>query len=106
MEFSARTGNYIHRWCSSWFFNARGQIFWKPISGKSIQVIEGETWDLLAHSDLALAASGTVTVEAALLGCPMVTFYIVTAASWQWQTAGASSILFNGEFGSGETDRP
>ena len=56
--------------------------FWKPFSGKSIQVIEGETWDLLAHSHLALAASGTVTVEAALLGCPMVTFYRVTPASW------------------------
>jgi lipid-A-disaccharide synthase len=56
--------------------------FWKPFSGKSIQVLEGETWDLLAHSDLALAASGTVTIEAALLGCPTVTFYRVTAASW------------------------
>ena len=64
------------------FSQRAGADFWKPISGKSIQVIEGETWDLLAHSDLALAASGTVTVEAALLGCPMVTFYKVTAASW------------------------
>jgi lipid-A-disaccharide synthase len=36
----------------------------------------------MAHSDVALAASGTVTVEAALLGTPMVTFYKVTAASW------------------------
>ena len=36
----------------------------------------------MAHANLALAASGTVTVEAALLGTPMVTFYKVTAASW------------------------
>ena len=36
----------------------------------------------MAHADLALAASGTVTVEAALLGTPMVTFYKVTAPSW------------------------
>jgi lipid-A-disaccharide synthase len=50
--------------------------------GGAIQVIEGETWDLLAHATLALAASGTVTVEAALLGTPMVTFYKVTALSW------------------------
>jgi lipid-A-disaccharide synthase len=64
------------------FSRRTSEDFWKPFSGKSIQVIEGETWDLLAHSDLALAASGTVTVEAALLGCPMVTFYRVTAASW------------------------
>ena len=47
-----------------------------------IRVIEGESWDAMAHSDLALAASGTVTVEAALLGTPMVTFYRVTALSW------------------------
>src|SRR5207302_4846204 len=43
---------------------------------------EGESWDAMAHSDLALAASGTVTVEAALLGTPMVTFYKVTPPSW------------------------
>ena len=36
----------------------------------------------MAHSTLALAASGTVTVEAALLGTPMVSFYRVTAISW------------------------
>jgi len=29
-----------------------------------------------------LAASGTVTIEAALLGTPMVTFYRVTSLSW------------------------
>jgi len=33
-----------------------------------LRVIEGESWDAMAHSTLALAASGTVTVEAALLG--------------------------------------
>ncbi len=48
----------------------------------SIQVLEGGSWDLLASADLALAASGTVTVEAALLATPMVTFYKVNAASW------------------------
>jgi len=47
-----------------------------------VQVIHGETWDVLAHADLALAASGTVTIEAALLGTPMVTFYKVTPLSW------------------------
>lgn len=56
--------------------------FSEPIRGSSIQVVEGYTWDSLAHADLALAASGTVTVEAALLGIPMVTFYRVNALSW------------------------
>lgn len=64
------------------FSQRAGADFWKPFSGNAIQVLEGETWDLLAHSNLALAASGTVTVEAALLGCPIVTFYRVTPASW------------------------
>jgi lipid-A-disaccharide synthase len=49
---------------------------------RAIHVIEGETWDILAHCDLALAASGTVTMEAALLGTPTVSFYRVTALSW------------------------
>lgn len=47
-----------------------------------VQVLEGQTWDVLAHGDVALAASGTVTIEAALLGIPMVTFYRVTGLSW------------------------
>jgi lipid-A-disaccharide synthase len=60
-----------------------GAAFFSGRLGRSpIQVIEGESWDAMAHADLALAASGTVTVEAALLGTPMVTFYKVTAASW------------------------
>lgn len=47
-----------------------------------VKVVEGQTWDVLASADLALAASGTVTVEAALLGTPMVTYYKVTGLSW------------------------
>jgi lipid-A-disaccharide synthase len=57
-------------------------FFRERIGGRPIQVIEGETWDAIAHADLALAASGTVTVETALLGTPMVTFYRVATPSW------------------------
>jgi lipid-A-disaccharide synthase len=57
-------------------------FFRERTGGVPIQVIEGESWDTMAHADVALAASGTVTVEAALLGTPMVTFYKVTAPSW------------------------
>jgi lipid-A-disaccharide synthase len=56
--------------------------FREPNPATSIKVIEGETWDLLAHATVALAASGTVTVEAALLGTPLVTYYKVTAFTW------------------------
>lgn len=57
-------------------------IFREPISELSIQVQEGQTWDVLACADLALAASGTVTIEAALLGTPMITFYRVNNLTW------------------------
>lgn len=57
-------------------------FFRQPLAGSRIQPIEGEAWDAMAHCDVALAASGTVTVEAALLGAPMVTFYRVTGTSW------------------------
>jgi lipid-A-disaccharide synthase len=57
-------------------------FFRERIGRAPIRVIEGENWDAIAHADLALAASGTVTIEAALLGTPMVTFYKVTALSW------------------------
>lgn len=60
-----------------------GERFREPIRGSSIQLVEGETWDAIAHADLALAASGTVTVEAALLGTPLVTFYKVSGLSWR-----------------------
>ena len=58
------------------------EFFRDRIANAPIHVIEGESWDALAYADLALAASGTVTVEAALLGTPMVTFYKVTRLSW------------------------
>jgi lipid-A-disaccharide synthase len=58
------------------------EFFREPLAGSHIRPIDGEAWDALAHCDVALAASGTVTVEAALLGAPMVTFYRVTGLSW------------------------
>ena len=63
-------------------FGAEAATFSERVRASSIQVIEGSTWDSLAHSELALAASGTVTIEAALAGVPMVTFYRVNALSW------------------------
>jgi lipid-A-disaccharide synthase len=48
----------------------------------SVQVTEEGAFQALAHADLALVASGTATVEAALLGTPMVVFYRVSAPSW------------------------
>ncbi|MCK4604668.1 MAG: lipid-A-disaccharide synthase, partial [Deltaproteobacteria bacterium] len=43
-----------------------------------IRVVQGQTYDAIAASDLILAASGTVTLEAAILGTPMVVTYKVS----------------------------
>jgi lipid-A-disaccharide synthase len=66
-------------------FGLQNTRFWKPVQAESIKVIEGHTWDALAQAELALAASGTVTIEGAMLGTPMVTFYRVNALSWYLQ---------------------
>ncbi len=42
----------------------------------------GETYEILAAADLALTASGTATVEAALLGTPMLVIYRMHPISW------------------------
>jgi lipid-A-disaccharide synthase len=61
--------------CGAGFFETH-------LAGTPIRAIEGDSWDALAYCDVALAASGTVTVEAALLGAPMVTFYKVTPLTY------------------------
>jgi lipid-A-disaccharide synthase len=58
------------------------ETFRERVRALSIKVVEDETWDCIGHADLALAASGTVTMEAAVLGTPMVTFYKVNPLSW------------------------
>lgn len=58
------------------------EFFLERMADSEVKLVAGETWDVLAHADLALVASGTATVEAALLGIPMITFYRVHPASW------------------------
>ena len=58
------------------------RFFEERISNSAVHIVEGETENTVGHADLALVASGTATVEAALLGTPMVVFYRVSAATW------------------------
>ena len=46
-------------------------------AGAKPVMVEGETDAVLASADVAIVASGTVTVQAALHGCPMVVVYRV-----------------------------
>ncbi len=40
--------------------------------GEKVKLVQGATYDVLAASDLAIVASGTATLETALLGVPMI----------------------------------
>jgi len=48
-----------------------------------VQVIHGRTHDAMALSSVLLAAPGTVTVEAALLGTPMIVTHKLNALSYE-----------------------
>jgi lipid-A-disaccharide synthase len=58
--------------------NLQAELF-APYSrpGLDLTRVEGATYDALAAADCAIVASGTATVEAALLGTPMVVVYRV-----------------------------
>lgn len=45
-------------------------------------IIRGDAYSIIAASELALVASGTATLETALLGCPMVIAYKMSSLSY------------------------
>ena len=47
-----------------------------------LRIVDHETREAIAASDAAAVASGTVTLEAALLGTPMVVVYKESAINW------------------------
>ena len=57
-------------------------FFSQRVGGSGVQIVEDDLHNVVGHADLALVASGTATVETALLGTPMVVFYRVTAPTW------------------------
>jgi len=57
-------------------------FFEERISEPGVHIIEGEAANALAHAGVSLVASGSATVEAALLNAPMVVFYKVSGATW------------------------
>jgi lipid-A-disaccharide synthase len=60
------------------------KIITKIISGFNVKVkiISGNTYDVISCADLALVASGTATLETALLGIPMVIVYKISLLSY------------------------
>ena len=52
-------------------------------AARDVAVIERDTYDALAHAQIAVVASGTATVEAALMGTPMVIVYRASELNWR-----------------------
>ena len=57
----------------------RGAI--PPLPG--LRIVEGETTNAVAAADLAIVASGTATLETALLGTPLIIVYRASALNWR-----------------------
>jgi lipid-A-disaccharide synthase len=54
----------------------------REITSTGVKLIEGQTREALAASDAAVIASGTATLEAALLETPMVVVYKESPINW------------------------
>jgi len=49
---------------------------------EGVHIIQDDTYSIVAASELALVASGTATLETALLGCPMVIAYKMSPVTY------------------------
>lgn len=60
-----------------------GDVYYSKLTHHpEIRLVEGQTQSVLKHSDAALVASGTATLEAALAGTPMVVLYKMAPLSY------------------------
>ena len=50
--------------------------------GPPVSLIEYDTYNAVGHSDLAVVASGTATLETALLGTPLITVFKISNLTW------------------------
>ena len=70
----------------------------------SILVVKDRAHDVLAASDAIIASSGTVCLEAAIIGVPTVVIYKVSSFTWtlanlfiDWKYAALPNIIKNAE---------
>ncbi len=53
------------------------------VNSINLRVIEHDTYNALAASDLAVAASGTATLETAIIGTPLIVVYRASRLNWR-----------------------
>ena len=103
-------GEVPRRAICSWL----GSRTWKPqpthlgaTDAKEIRTISGATYDVVSSADVAIVASGTASVETALLGTPMVVIYrFRTAHRDDSSPAGHDSSFRHAKFNRGTQNRP
>ncbi len=62
--------------------NKSTEFYKKIIGNNQVKILEGQTYDLLNHSDLAIVTSGTATLETALFKVPQVVCYKASTISY------------------------
>jgi lipid-A-disaccharide synthase len=53
------------------------------IGSTRLRVIEHDTYNAIAAADLAVVASGTATLEAAIIGSPLIVVYRASRLNWR-----------------------
>lgn len=62
---------------------SRNEILAQTDLIKNLQTIENDTYGALAAADLAIVASGTATLEAAIIGTPLIIVYRASSLNWR-----------------------
>jgi lipid-A-disaccharide synthase len=61
---------------------SRAELAAAGVDLEGMHIIEGDTYSIIAASELGLVTSGTATLETALLACPMVIAYKVSPLTY------------------------
>ncbi|HKX27562.1 MAG TPA: lipid-A-disaccharide synthase [Blastocatellia bacterium] len=62
---------------------SRQEISIQTSSIQNLQLIENDTYNALAAADLAVVASGTATLETAIIGTPLIVVYRASSLNWR-----------------------
>jgi len=55
---------------------------WQSLTSLPLHLVPGKAYELMAAADLLLVASGTATLEAGIIGTPMIVTYKLSALTW------------------------
>jgi lipid-A-disaccharide synthase len=67
---------------------------WPSLSRDELFLVPGKTHELMAGADLLLVASGTATLEAGIIGTPMIVTYKMSPLSWLFARVFARGLRF------------